>query len=171
MATFVKIASVTVGSGGSSTIDFTSIPSTYTDLVIKGSVRGTGSGSGNSYSVSMSLNSVTTNRTWRRLYGYNGTSIGSDNGATGLTGTAGGTGGTASTFNNFEIYIPNYAGSNNKSFSADTVAEINSSSGNELDLVAGLWSSSAAITNISLSISTTNIAEYSTATLYGIKNS
>ena len=31
--TFFKIASATVGSGGASSIDFTSIPQTYTDLV------------------------------------------------------------------------------------------------------------------------------------------
>ena len=39
--TFIKIASVTVGSGGASSIDFTSIPSTYTDLVVVHSLRGT----------------------------------------------------------------------------------------------------------------------------------
>ena len=37
--TFTKIASVTVGSGGASSIDFTSIPSTYTDLCVKLSTR------------------------------------------------------------------------------------------------------------------------------------
>jgi hypothetical protein len=37
--TFIKIASVTVGSGGAASMDFTSIPSTYTDLVIKVSTR------------------------------------------------------------------------------------------------------------------------------------
>ena len=37
--TFVKIATVTVGSGGAATIDFSSIPSTYTDLCIKHSLR------------------------------------------------------------------------------------------------------------------------------------
>ena len=41
---FESIATVTVGSGGSSTIDFTSIPSTYTHLQIRsiGKVTGTG---------------------------------------------------------------------------------------------------------------------------------
>ena len=37
--TFTLIASSTVGAGGASSIDFTSIPSTYTDLVIKASLR------------------------------------------------------------------------------------------------------------------------------------
>ena len=39
--TFTKIASVSVGAGGASSIDFTSIPSTYTDLVVKVSYRTT----------------------------------------------------------------------------------------------------------------------------------
>ena len=83
----------------------------------------------------------------------------------------GGTGGTANTFDNFEIYIPNYAGSTNKSFSVDGVAEDNSSSNNELDLVAGLWSSTSAINAVGLTINGQTIAQYSTAYLYGIKNS
>ena len=33
--TYVAIATVTVGSGGAASIDFTSIPATYTDLVVK----------------------------------------------------------------------------------------------------------------------------------------
>ena len=39
MATYKLIASGTVGSGGASSIEFTSIPGTYTDLVIKTSLR------------------------------------------------------------------------------------------------------------------------------------
>ena len=168
--TYQLISSVTVGSGGASSIDFTSIPATYTDLVVKGSLRATGAGAGNAYSVYLQLNTVTTNRTYRRLYGY-GSSTGSDNGSTAVIATAGGTGGTANTFDNFEIYIPNYAGSTNKSFSVDGVAEDNSSANNELDLVAGLWSSTAAITAVGLTINGQTIAQYSTAYLYGIKNS
>ena len=38
--TFTKIASVSVGSGGAATMSFTSIPSTYTDIVVKLSARG-----------------------------------------------------------------------------------------------------------------------------------
>jgi hypothetical protein len=39
--TFTLIASSTVGSGGAASIDFTSISSTYTDLVVKLSLRNT----------------------------------------------------------------------------------------------------------------------------------
>ena len=37
--TYTLISSVTVGSGGAASIEFTSIPSTYTDLVLKLSAR------------------------------------------------------------------------------------------------------------------------------------
>ena len=37
--TYVLIASSTIGSGGGSSFDFTSIPSTYTDLLVKYSCR------------------------------------------------------------------------------------------------------------------------------------
>ena len=39
MATFIKIASVEVGSGGAANIDFTSIPQTYTDLKLVYAIR------------------------------------------------------------------------------------------------------------------------------------
>jgi len=54
--TFVKIASVTVGAGGASSIDFTSIPGTYTDLKVVISARGSRSNSG-SQTVSVRFNS------------------------------------------------------------------------------------------------------------------
>jgi hypothetical protein len=37
--TYEAIATVTVGSGGATDIEFTSIPGTYTDLLIKSSLR------------------------------------------------------------------------------------------------------------------------------------
>ena len=42
---YESIATVTVGSGGSSYIEFTSIPGTYTHLQIRGILRNTGSSS------------------------------------------------------------------------------------------------------------------------------
>ena len=84
-----------------------------------------------------------------------------------------GTGSTATsnTFGNSELYIPNYAGSTNKSSSADAVAESNTTTVFAY-LNAALWSSTAAITSITLTPDAggANFVQYSTATLYGIKN-
>lgn len=167
--TFELIASSTVGSGGAASIDFTSIPSTYTDLVIKVSARSSSTGSAIDRYATFQFNSSTTGRTFRRLYGY-GSTAGSDNGTFGYAFSMSGTTGTASTFCNAEFYIPNYAGSNNKSMSQDGVSEQNSATINWLDLNANLWSNTAAITSIKFTPDTGNFAEFTTAYLYGVKN-
>jgi hypothetical protein len=163
--TFTKIASVSVGSGGAATIDFTSIPSTYTDLCVKISGRSTGTDD----QIWIAFNSSTTGFSNKVLYG-NGSSAASTSVARFVAYQTPGTGTTANTFGNSEIYIPNYAGSNNKSNSGDTVWEQNATTAFSA-LNASLWSNSAAITSISLTASSTTFAQYSTATLYGIKNS
>ena len=160
--TFVKIASVTVGSGGASSIDFTSIPSTYTDLVVKLSPRGAGT-----YNVLMSINSSSSSFSYKLLEG-DGASAASYSGTTGRLGNTVTT--TASTFSSIEVYLPNYAGSTNKSYSVDAVSEANATTA-YADLTAGLWSNTAAITALGFTMSTGNFAQYSTAVLYGIKNS
>lgn len=167
--TFELIASSTVGAGGAASIDFTSIPSTYTDLVIKVSARSSSTGSAIDRYATFQFNSSTTGRTFRRLYGY-GSTAGSDNGTFGYAFSMSGTTGTASTFCNAEFYIPNYAGSNNKSMSQDGVSEQNSATINWLDLNANLWSNTAAITSIKFTPDTGNFAEFTTAYLYGVKN-
>jgi len=75
----------------------------------------------------------------------------------------------ANIFSNIEIYIPNYASSNNKSVSVDSASE-NTSSTNYIGFWAGYWAQTSAITGISLKGSLAFIPN-STAYLYGIKNS
>lgn len=163
--TFELIASSTVGSGGAATISFSSIPATFTDLVIEMSLRST---AGAGYAP-ISLNGSTSNFTARTIYG-NGSSASSGNrtdsiiqGINTLSTT------TANTFSSFQMYIPNYAGSTNKSFSIDTVTEDNAT-GNEMMMYAGLWSNTAAINAFSVACTGGNFAQYSTAYLYGVKN-
>jgi hypothetical protein len=167
--TFIKIASVTVGSGGASSIDFTSIPSTYTDLCVKMSVRDTNPGTEGS--VTLQFNGDTaSNYKFILLFGT-GSSAGSYSPGTTTTGAVAGfeptSGYTSNIFSNNEFYIPNYAGSAYKSISADAAAENNATSA-RLGLYANLWQSTSAINRVTLSA---GFAQYSTATLYGIKNS
>lgn len=163
----VAIQTVTVGAGGAASIEFTSIPATYTDLVLKTANRSTRSATTDT--LFLKFNNTTTSYSQRRLYAF-GTTVGSDSlSSTGLI--IGGTtaaNATANTFSNIEIYIPNYAGSTNKSVSSDGVSEDNSSSGNFLLLNAGLWSNTSAINQITLNCDVGNFAQYSTATLYGV---
>jgi len=161
---YESIATVTVGSGGAANIEFTSIAATYTDLVLKTSLR-----TDRALEVDLvllSLNNSTSNFTARRLLG-DGSAATSDTATTALP-VANAATGTSNTFNNCEVYFPNYAGATNKSYSADGVAENNTTFGRD-DLVAGLWSDTSAITSIKLTPSIgLNFVQYSTATLYGI---
>ena len=168
--TYVAIATVTVGSGGAAQIEFTSIPQTYTDLVIKLSSRSTY----NDYSdnVMLKFNSNSSNYSERTLYNVAGTAGSANqntNGRLDFWHTSAATA-TASTFGSAEIYVPNYTSSNNKSVSMDTTTENNSTSVVQV-LEAGLWSNSAAITSVYLAPVSGNFVQYSTAILYGIKNS
>lgn len=173
--TFNKIASVTVGSGGASSIDFTSIPSTYTDLVVKLSIRNTSTESTNQ--IYVQPNSATTNLSSKLLFGNASiASSASYTSASSLWGYCSGNGSTSNTFGNSEFYFPNYAGSNNKSVIIDSVNETNATSASQ-SLLAGLWSSSTAISSLKFLTQENstgdakNFVQYCTATLYGISNS
>ena len=169
--TYSKLASVTIGSGGSSSIDFIAIPQNYTDLLLKTSLRSTLVDTEDWVSLQFNNSSVTA-YSLRILYG-NGTSALSLSTSSAAdiqySSVAVATNSTASTFSNAEYYIPNYAGSNNKSISIDGVSEANATKA-FTTLNASLWANASPITSIKLFCDTTgNFAQYSTATLYGIK--
>lgn len=154
----------TIGAGGAASIDFTSIPQTYTDLVLV--YNGRSSNATGAQTALMSFNSSTASFSERRLYG-NGSSASSDSVAREL-GIVPGSTATASTFSSSMCYIPNYAGATNKAFSVDCVSENNGTTGYQL-IYAGLWSNTSAITSISITLDAGNHVQYSTASLYGIK--
>lgn len=164
MPTYKFIGSVTVGSGGASSMAFSSIPGTYTDLEVLVSGRTTGGGNG----LDITFNSNTSNYTNSTLQGNGSTasSYGTYNRLGGLINRAAE---VANSFGSTKIYIPNYAGSNNKSYSADGFSEDNSSTA-YITLTGGLWSNTSAITSISLSPMDGSFVQHSTAYLYGISN-
>jgi hypothetical protein len=164
--TYTLISSVTVGSGGQAAMEFTSIPSTYTDLLVKISGRSALSALGDNATVS--FNNSTANQSQRSLYTEVTSSPTSYTYTTFYIWMPGSTA-TASTFGSTELYIPNYAGSNNKSFSGDSVGE-NNGTRNDLALSASLWSDISAITSVKVTSNGGNWVQYSTAYLYGISN-
>jgi hypothetical protein len=167
MPTYTQIGSaVVVGSGGQATITFTTIPSTYTDLVVKYSGRNSGAGAG--IDLYISFNGSTANLLARRLHGT-GSTTASYSGSTGDIGVDQSASTTASTFSNMEVYIPSYAGSVNKTYSADAVQENNAIAA-YAQITAGQWSQTAAITSITLTPLSGNFVQYSTAYLYGVSN-
>lgn len=171
--TYIPIATVTVGSGGASSIAFSSIPATYTDLKVVISAR-TNQSAYNDNSIVLFNSDAGANYTSRRL-NAEGTTVDSST-ATSQNGfyylNFNGSSATSNTFCNNEMYIPNYTSSNQKSFSVDRAIENNSSTQNLLSIFAGIWTGTAAISSISIApYYGTSFAQYSTATLYGIKNS
>ena len=173
MPTYTQIApAVIVGSGGASTIDFNSIPNNYTDLVLKLSGR---SAASNVYNYArIRFNGDTGNN-------YFATIVYGDGGTVGIAGTSAGTnlvgglkaGGssTTSTFGNSEWYIPNYTGSTQKSLLIDATSDHYATpAGANGYLTAGRWSSTAAITSLSLFIESSSFVQHTTAYLYGVSN-
>jgi hypothetical protein len=180
--TYTLIQSVTVGSGGAASIEFGSIPQTYTDLVLVGSVRSTSttSNTGEYDPIGYRFNASTSGYSARNLQG-NGSAASSSTQTT-LTASGGGTYGRISNaginnslsgtsiFTSFNLYLPNYVGSTNKSWSLEYVEERNATA-TYSEMIAGLWSNTAAITSITFALANGNFAEFSSASLYGIKNS
>jgi hypothetical protein len=168
--TYILINSATIGSGGASGINFTSIPQTYTDLMILLSGRSGRTDSAQEV-VSIGINGTYNNLSGIRL-GSSGSSAFSGIGSIDYFSVSATNNATSSTFGNASIYFPNYANTSYyKSISADGVNE-NNGAEVTLQLAAGLWSFTSAITEINLKPqSGTNWQQYTTAYLYGIKNS
>jgi len=159
------IEAKTLGSTAAS-ITFNSIPQTYTDLNVLCSIRGSTNGDG----IYVQFNGNTSSYSVRQLFG-DGSSVASNTpgqtnyGTIGYTTTV-----TSNTFGNLSIYVPNYTSSNNKSYSADSVQEANQTQA-YMNLVAGLWSNSSAITSLTIACQVGNLETNSTFYLYGIKSS
>lgn len=173
-STYQKIASVTVGSGGAANIEFTSIPATYDDLSLVYALRGTNSNT-MSY-VNINLNNSTSGYSNRAIFGTSTVVYAyTYNTLTYLWGGIHQGGSTTSnTFGNGQIYIPQYdSTSTAKSIIIDQVSENNATTADAAFALinGGLWNNTAAVTSIKLTNELGNWAQYSTATLYGIKNS
>ena len=124
--TYNLISSVTVCGGGWADIEFTSIPATYTDLVVLASLRGTTSAV--SVSGQLRFNGSTSGYGLKYLTGSGTSASSGDFSATTsliYLGDIPAATGTTSTFANVLVYVPNYASANYKSISVDGVEERN----------------------------------------------
>lgn len=163
-ATYEPIATTTLSSAASS-ITFSSIPSTYTDLrVILTEISN--SASYDLFSKIQFNNDAATNYSLTRLYG-NGTSAVSDrqnNAAQILLQNNSGATNTKPALCTVDIF--NYAGSTYKTSLVASYTDLNGSGA--IENLVGLWRSTSAITSLKLSVSDF-YGIGTTATLYGIK--
>lgn len=161
-----KISSTELTTSASS-ITFSNIPQGYTDLKLVISARDTISASACDTRIRFNSDSGS-NYTHRQLLG-NGASA-SSNSATNTslyTAIIPAATSTASTFGNYELYVPNYTASTQKSVSSDNVSENNGTTA-YAKLVAGIWTGTAAINSITFLTDGTAFDANSTVTLYGI---
>jgi len=158
------IETITVGSGGASSIEFTGIPGTGKDLLILVSSRN----SSTSVSLEYRLNSDSTSSAYvMKLLQYKNGLVDTDSiTSTKFSGVGVSTNYTANTFTSNAIYVSNYAGSTNKSVSIDEVSENNATQA-YLRISAGVWNNTAAVTAFSVT-SPNLLVEHSSASLYTI---
>ena len=171
MPTTMKLIAKNVLGSAASNVEFTSIPGTYTDLYVVGSIRTTRSNADPGADCNLTFNGSTSGFSWRTLSG-DGASAGSGNNGAGTSSISGflnvSSFATANTFGSWELYIPNYAGSTNKSVSIASVSETNGTTA-FIRLVAGLWANASAITSLNVADgNSSNFVSGSSVFLFGI---
>ncbi len=168
---YESIATTTVGAGGTSTITFSSIPSTYKHLQIRGVGRLTTASSGAS-NIGVRLNSDTgTNYSYHILSGRDGTTGSGGAGSSNqmyLPDMIIRDGSTANVYSGFVIDILEYANTNtNKTIRGLSGWDANGTG--KIALTSGSWRNTAAVTSITLVPESDLYKQYSSFALYGIK--
>jgi len=171
---YESIATVTVGSGGSATVSFTSIPATYTHLQIRAITRNSYSGSVTTGNGTVILNSDTGSNYALHQLRANGASVsavatasaGSMYGFSDIGGTS-----VSNFFGAGIIDILDYTNTNKyKTIRVLTGSDGNTTNDDWLFFASGLWQNTDAVTTITLASDNPNYAEYSQFALYGIKS-
>ena len=155
---FESIQTVTVGSGGSSTITFSSIPQTYQHLQIRISIKG-------AYGP-LRFNGDTGSN-YRRHWAYGNGTIGSGSDA-GTWMDVIDSSNTANVFAGNIVDILDYTNTS-KYKTARIVRGVDSNNGSgDVSFLSGLWMSTSAVNTITFTPAA-NFAQYSQFALYGIR--
>jgi hypothetical protein len=164
--TYTLIEAKTLATATAS-ITFSSIPATYTDLQLSYSVRGNNVDS--IRGLRLSVNGSTANLSVRHIQGLGSGTPGSYTGTNDI-GAGNTANSTSNIFTSAQIYFSNYTSSSSKPFSGETASEANATFA-ALQMYAGLFDSSSAISSIGIAFDANDLVQYSTFYLYGIKNS
>jgi hypothetical protein len=160
---FESIATVTVGSGGSSSISFTSIVGTYSHLQIRG-LMGCSGGAGSSVNVSFNGNTTSTDYYFHRLQGTGSAAASGSGNIRRLLDN----GGSSTYFQGAVIDILDYSNTN-KFKTSRALAGYDANGSGTISLTSNLWKFTNAITQIDLSPDSGTFVQYSSFALYGIK--
>ncbi len=168
MATYTLISSNVLSSSAAS-VTFSSIPATYTDLILRLSARGsTVSVAGNLYLTfnAQAQGSITT------LLGDGTTATSQRNSFSGFQYTRSdnnNANSTTSTFSSVEFYFPSYQSTALKPFFLSAAVEQNATLG-YITAQAGLHAGTSGITSIDIAPDSGSFVQYSSFYLYGISN-
>lgn len=159
------IQTISVSTSTAASIEFTSIPQTYTDLYLCLSGRS----NVDSVELRIQFNGDTTSNYSGRLLFGNGSSASTQSSSTTYLDPMGSnfSSSSANVFSNTSIYVPNYTGSTKKSVEVNGSIENNATEAYNA-IFAGLWNGTAAITSVKLLAQGGSWVQYSSASLYGI---
>ena len=165
-----SIATTTVGSGGASSITFSSIPATYTHLQIRMLARD--SRANTATNLYLQFNGDTgANYTAHELYGNGSAAVAGFEGASQTSALAvrvAGNNAAASSFGAGVLDVLDYANTN-KYKTMRSLSGFDDNSVGQIWFISGLWMSTSAVTSITITPVTSPILQYSSFALYGIK--
>jgi hypothetical protein len=169
-ASYESIATVTVGSGGQSNIEFTSIPSTFKHLQIRGILKSTVSAADTDYGFFTFNSDTGSNYAYHRFQG-NGSTDGSNGNSPNNEGVLGyivPSTGRTNIFGTFIMDILDYA-STSKIKTAKSLSGLDNNGSGIVEFTSASWRNTSAINSIKFISQTGNLAQYSSLALYGIK--
>jgi hypothetical protein len=175
LTSYASIATVTVGSGGTSTVTFSSIPSTYTHLQIRLIARSSRASTFDSIDANFNGDSSNANYAQHQITG-NGATAASYGYPTSTSGVAGvpavytaAASQAANIFGVGVLDILDYTNTN-KYKTARSLSGIDANGSGNATLNSGLWLNTSAITSITLISETSSLfTQYSSFALYGIR--
>jgi len=170
MPTYTLISSNVLSSSAAS-VTFSAIPATYTDLVVRASVRTDTAAAIESCSVQFNSDTAT-NYSYVLITGNGSAASSNIFSSQNYVGSipANAATATSNTFASWEMYVPSYLVSQNKPLSVIGMQE-NNQTGAFIRPTAGLWRNAAAITSILFAgVSGGNFIAGSSFYLYGVSN-
>lgn len=181
MANTYEAIAKSVLTSDTAAVTFSSIPSTFTDLLVVFSIRGDATyETNNGDALAMRINGSSTAQYSVRALRGQGTTVDSIARTTGnadsFIRTYGGVASnsyTANTFSLGKVYIPNYTVAQSKAIYTNVVAENNSATANVIAANAQLWQNTSAITSLEFTYTFNASSKFvsgSSFYLYGIKN-